>query len=114
MIGRRGLRRVGDQEDLLLGERVHLCASCKVVWRLGAAVQHHDERDELTPISAWDVELVVPAAGRISVSQRLEARTVWQRGWRMGRHGADQPVKAGWQARGGADLSEAVQEIAQC
>src|SRR4051812_14399824 len=32
----------------------------------------------------------------------------------MGRHGPDESVKAGWQARRGAELSDAVQEVTQC
>src|SRR4051794_1090062 len=77
-------------------------------------MQHHDERHRLPAVPARDVELVSPASGRIGVRQGFKACALGQRGWRMGRHGPDQSVKAGWQARGGAELSDAVQEVTQC
>ena len=42
-----GLRRIGDEAAVLLGERVHARAGGEVVGRLGAAVQHDDQRDRL-------------------------------------------------------------------
>jgi hypothetical protein len=61
-IGRLRLRRIGDQAAVLLGERVHPRAGGEVVGRLGAAVQHDDQRRRITPTGARDVELVPEAA----------------------------------------------------
>ena len=44
----RRLRRVEDEEALLLGERVHARAGGEVVRVLGAAVQHDDQRQGAT------------------------------------------------------------------
>ena len=43
-VGRCGLRRIGDEERVLLGAVVHPCAGREIIGRLGAAVQHHHER----------------------------------------------------------------------
>ena len=64
--GRR-LRRIDDETGVLFGERVHARAGGEVVGRLGAAVQHDDQRQRLPAIAAGDVELVGAAARRRSL-----------------------------------------------
>ena len=62
-VGRLRLARIDDQAAMLLGERVHPRAGGEVVGRLGAAVQHDDQRHRLAAIGAGDVELVAAASG---------------------------------------------------
>ena len=78
-VGRLGLRRIGDEERLLLGEIVHPRAGREVVGRLGAAVQHHHEGQRLSVVAAWNVELVRAASRRIGVAALVEPRAVRQR-----------------------------------
>ena len=89
-VGRRRLGRIGDQEDLLLRQRVHSCAGRKIVRRLGASVQHDDERDRLTgPKAARDIKLVGAAPMRAGMNGHLESRAV--RYWRAGTpHGVEE------------------------
>ena len=64
---------------MLLGQIVHPRAGGKIVGRLGAAVQHHDEGQRLVRAAARDVELVRPASSGIDVSALFEPRSVRQR-----------------------------------
>ena len=50
-VRRRVLRRIDDEAGALLGERVHPRAGREVVGRLGAAVQHDDQRARARPCS---------------------------------------------------------------
>ena len=80
-VGGGRLRRVGDEEAVLLGERVHLGAGGEVVGRLGAAVQHDQQRRRLLPVAerARDVELVGAAAGLVAEGPGEELRAVRHR-----------------------------------
>ena len=69
------LRRIGDEKRLLLRQLVHPRAGGKVVGRLGAAVQHHDERQRLSGVAARNVELVGPASGLIGIGALFERRS---------------------------------------
>ena len=57
-IGSMRLLGIENETLPLLGERVHARAVCKRVGRLGATVQHHNEREPLFRITRRDVELV--------------------------------------------------------
>ena len=61
---------------MLLGHLVHARAGREIVGRLGAAVQHHDERQRLPAISARHVELVGAAPGLIGVGPLQELAPV--------------------------------------
>ena len=78
-VGGRRLGRIGDQEDLLLRQRVHPCAGSKIVGRLSASVQHDDEWNGLTRTkSAWDIQLVgaAPMRARMNGRPRTARRPV--------------------------------------
>ncbi len=64
-VGGLRLGGVGDKEDMLLRQGVHLGAGGEVIRRLGAAVQHHDQGDRAPVVAARNIELVGPAAGGV-------------------------------------------------
>ena len=92
-IGGLRLGRIGDEETQLLGEIVHPRAGGEIVGRLGAAVQHHHERQRLVRAAARDVELVGAASGGIGVSALFEPGSFRQRGGSTPRGRAVQAVE---------------------
>lgn len=55
------LRRIGHDEAMLVGKRVHSRAGCEILRILGAAVEHHDQRHGLlgrVGIARRHVELI--------------------------------------------------------
>ena len=78
-VGRAGLRRPGDQAAVLLGERVHARAGGEVVRRLGAAVQHHDQRQRRAGARAGQIQLVGAGARLVGEGCRDEGRALGQR-----------------------------------
>src|SRR6202023_3451667 len=71
-----GLRRIGDEAGMLFGECVHARAGGKVVRRLGATVQHNDQREGLPAITAGNVELVGAASTSVAIPPRRELSAV--------------------------------------
>ena len=58
------LRRIDHQAVLFFCDEVHSGAGCEIVRRLGAAVEHDDQREAADlVIAAGDEELVGPASG---------------------------------------------------
>src|ERR1700731_631769 len=55
---------------MLFGECVHARAGGKVVRRLGATVQHNDQRERLPTITAGNVELVGAASSSVAKQPR--------------------------------------------
>ena len=53
---------IGDEEALLFRQFVHSRSGGEVVGRLLAAVQHHNQWQRFSAITAWDEELVPSAA----------------------------------------------------
>ncbi len=68
----RRLGRVQDQETALLGDLVHARTGREIVRRLGAAVQHHDQRKRTFRRPARHEELVGALAEASAVLVRLE------------------------------------------
>ena len=94
-VGGGGLPRIGDQQPLVLRERVHARAGGEVVRRLGAAVEHDQQRRRLPAIGARDVELVGAGSGLVGEGTRDELRPFrhrrrprWPRWCRARRFGA--------------------------
>ena len=89
-VRRAGLAGIGHEAGVLLGRQVHPRAGGEVVGRLGAAVQHDDQRHRLPMVAAGHVELVGAAAGRVAEALGQELRAVRQarrrcaRGKRLG------------------------------
>ncbi len=75
-VGRGGLRRVRHEKAVLLRERVHSRTGGEVVGRLGAAVQHHDERKPFAGPVGGKVELVGARPGCVRVGLRREGGAV--------------------------------------
>ena len=99
---------------MLLGERVHARAGGEVVGRLGAAVQHDDQRHRLAAVGAGDVELVAAAPGVAAEGSRPRTgrRPATARGPAPGRAG--QPAQPRRQAAAPVDpLKEAAQRLRQ-
>ena len=42
------MARIGNEDAMTLSNRIHICAGCKVVGILLAAVEHDDERHGLS------------------------------------------------------------------
>src|ERR1700682_6246132 len=61
------LCRIDHKASLFFCDKVHPRTGGKIVWRLGAAVKHDDQRKQLPLITAWDEELVGTASRRIAV-----------------------------------------------
>jgi hypothetical protein len=94
---------------VLFGECVHARAGGKVVRRLGATVQHDDQRERLPTITAGNVELVGAASSSVAIQPRHELSAVRHdiglaRRRRMG-HSAD--------ARRGAEPFDPIEEATQ-
>ena len=107
-VGGGGLGRIGDETGVLLGERIHPRAGGEVVGRLGAAVQHDDQRDRLATIAAGDVELVVAASGLVAVGSRQKLSAVRHDVGRLRRRAPREPAHTGL----GADpVEEAAQRF---
>ena len=66
-IGGRRLGGISNQAGVLFAERIHTGAGREVVGRLGAAMQHDDQRQRLSAIAARYVELVGAGAGLVAV-----------------------------------------------
>ncbi len=94
---------------MLFGKCVHARAVSKVVRRLGATVQHNDQRERLPTITAGNVELVGAASSSVAIQPRHELSAVWHdiglAHRRRMRHFAD--------ARRGADRLDRIEEAAQ-
>ena len=109
-VGGGGLGRIGDEAGVLLGARIHPRAGGEVVRRLGAAVQHDDQRDRLPAIAAGDVELVVAASGPVAVGSCQKLSAVRHDVGRLRRRAPGEPAYAGL----GADpVEEAAQRLGQ-
>jgi hypothetical protein len=67
IIGRNRLLRIEHQEWFGLGDEVHAGASGEIIRVLGAAVEHHHQRQWLAVISARQVKLPGPLARRPGV-----------------------------------------------
>ena len=109
-IGSLGLAGIDDQAAMLLGERVHPRAGGEVVGRLGAAVQHDDQRHRLAAMGAGDVELVAAASGLAAEAPGHELGALRQRLGRPRHRALRQPVQALRQAT----LVDLVEEATQC
>src|SRR3712207_6768705 len=72
-VGALGLRGIGYEEDVFLGEHVHLGPGGDVVGILGTAVEHHDQGHFLSYVATWDVQLVRTGSGLIGVRALDEA-----------------------------------------
>ena len=108
-VGRRRLRRVGDEERLLLRDLVHARAGGEIVRRLRAAVQHHDEGQALPAITARNVELVGPAAGLARKGVLVEGGAGGQ-----GRPGARHPAADKVvEVQSRRELADATEDVAQ-
>ena len=79
-IGRHVLRRISHEERLLFSEIVHPRTERKVVWRLGAAVQHHHKGERLPVVTARNIELVRPASCFIGIVTLFKLRALWHQG----------------------------------
>jgi hypothetical protein len=66
-VGALSLRGVCHEEDVLLGEPVHLGSGGDVVGALGTAVEHHDQGYFLTYVAAGNVQLLGTRPGLIGV-----------------------------------------------
>ena len=92
---------------MLLGQPVHARAGGEVVGRLGAAVQHDQERQGSAAMVAGDIEPVAPGPGCVAVGAGEEPRTLGQglgcRPW------LEQPA----QIRPGTGLAQTVEEAAE-
>jgi hypothetical protein len=53
-IGGGWLRGIRDKEDPLFGKLIHPRAGREIVGGLGAAMQHHDERELLATVLTWN------------------------------------------------------------
>src|SRR5947207_10366163 len=82
-VGGSRLLRIDDKAVVFLGAQVHPRARGKVVGRLGAAVQHDDQRQRLAAILARNIEFIGSASGVIAEgsSQELTALGFWN-SWR--------------------------------
>src|SRR5215217_8796914 len=79
-VGVPRLRRVGDEERVLLGEPVRAGAPGEVVRVLGATVKHHDKWNRLAGVSARHVELV-RAGPRTARVRPLDETSFLRRGY---------------------------------
>ena len=66
-IGGCGLFRVRNEEGAFLGDRVHACAGGEDVSRLGATVQHDDQRERLPLIGVRHIQFVSTGFGVVAV-----------------------------------------------
>ena len=64
-----GLCGIDHEAGLFFGDQVHARPGGEIVRRLGAAVQHDDQRERLPLIAAGDVELVGAGSGRVAVGR---------------------------------------------
>jgi hypothetical protein len=81
----------------------------EIVWRLRAAVQHHDERQRLPDVATWNVELVMPTSRGVSEDALLEPGAVWDRRWSADDCGLEQVFDPAQ----GACLSDSIEQSAQ-
>ena len=87
LIGVAALRGIDHEAGLFFCDEIHSCARGEIVWRLGAAVKHHDQGKRLSLIAARDEELVIPASGCVAVDGFDELRPL-RRDIRCRRRGA--------------------------
>jgi hypothetical protein len=66
-IGGCGLFGVRNEEDAFLGDRVHACAGGEDVSRLGATVQHDDQRERLPLTGVRHIQFVSMGSGMVAV-----------------------------------------------
>jgi hypothetical protein len=92
-IRRLSLCRIGDQECSLLSQMVHPRAGGKVIWRLGAAVQHHHKGQRLFFVATWNIELVPPNSLLIGKDVLSKLCTIGQSNACAIHRGPSQPVK---------------------
>src|SRR5229473_1814920 len=71
-----GLCRIDHKAGLFFCDKVHPRTGGEIVWRLGAAVKHDDQRKRLPLIAAGDEELVGTASREIAVGTFDEPRAL--------------------------------------
>ena len=59
-IGQAMLGWIDDEEAVFLGKAIHPGSRSEIIRGLGAAMQHHDQREPLTAPNARNVKLIVP------------------------------------------------------
>ena len=81
------LCRIDHEARLFFCDKVHPRTGGEIVWRLGAAVKHDDQRKRLPLIAAGDEELVGTASRRIAVGT-FDEPCALRHDVRRGRRGA--------------------------
>src|SRR5215207_11737577 len=81
-VGGGGLRGIGYEEGVYLGERVHAGARGEIVGILGTAVEHDDQWHRLPGVTARDVQLVrAPLLDRYKTARRIAPLSKQCRAW---------------------------------
>jgi hypothetical protein len=77
LIGFATLSGINYEATLRFCAEIHARPGREIIRRLGATVEHDDQRKRLSIVTAWDEKLVRAASGSIAEEAINESRTIW-------------------------------------